>query len=103
MRLSDQHQGQQREERRAVSDRARGVVGGCGRDDHRTWLPKPPAEDTPLAAVIPLDETADLRAAASIRLHRHITRANAASGPYLPPQRQRRLILSLSALDRRLA
>jgi hypothetical protein len=73
------------------------------RDEHRIWLPNPPAEDTPLAALIPLDETADLRAAASIRFYRHITRADTASGPKLTPQRQRRLILSLRALDGRLA
>jgi hypothetical protein len=60
-------------------------------------------DSAPLAAVIPLDETEDLGAAASIRFHRHITRANPASRTNLAPQRQRRLILSLPAPDGRLA
>ncbi|MGO8918190.1 MAG: DUF2285 domain-containing protein [Stellaceae bacterium] len=74
-----------------------------GRDEHRIWMPDPPAEGTPLAAIIPLDETADLRAAASTRFHRHITRAGTAAGPHLTRQRKRRLTLSLRALDGRLA
>jgi hypothetical protein len=74
-----------------------------GRDEHRIWMPDPPTEGTPLAAIIPLDETADLRTAASTRFHRHITRTGTAAGPHLTRQRQRRLTLSLRALDGRIS
>ncbi len=74
-----------------------------GRDEHRIWMPAPPAGGAPLAAILPLDETADLRAAASLRFHRHVTCAGTAAGPHLTQQRQRRVTLSLRALDGRIA
>ena len=73
-----------------------------GRDEHRLWLPNPPSEGTPLAAIIPLDRAVDLRAAAAIRFYRQVTGRRRGVGRQLPQQRQTRLILSLRALDGRL-
>jgi len=74
-----------------------------GRDEHRVWLPNPPSEGTPLAAIIPLDRAVNVRAAAAIRFYRQVTgRGRRRVGRQLPQQRQTRLILGLRALDGRL-
>lgn len=69
------------------------------REEHRIWIPNPPAKDGPIAASIPLDDMTEPRAAAVVRFHRSVTRSTEATGPRLSQQRVKRLALVLRALD----
>jgi hypothetical protein len=72
-----------------------------GRSTHRLWLPGPPARGTPVDATLSLDETAQLRAEATLRFW-HLVRGGRPQVPLiLPTQRQARLVASLRAVDGR--
>ena len=66
------------------------------------WLPDPPENATPLAAVIPLDATAPQRAEAALRFWR-LTAGGRLRTPTTPIRRLDRLVAALRALDARLA
>lgn len=70
-----------------------------GRAEHRLWLAKPLSGGVPLAAIIPLDESASVRADATIRFWRHATGSKAPIPPVGSGQRLTRLASTLRALD----
>ncbi len=71
------------------------LVLGTGRNQHQLWLPDPPREGEPLAAVIPHDKMTLHRAEAAIDFWRFARgRARPAK-----PLRDIRLINALRALD----
>jgi hypothetical protein len=59
--------------------------------------------ETPLAAVIPLDQNFPARADAALRLWQALAETSVSSADSLTPSRRRRLVLVLCALDARLA
>jgi hypothetical protein len=74
------------------------ILVGVG-EEHRIWIPNPPAKDAPLAASISLDDVTESRAAAAIRFYRSVIGATGATDPCLGQQRTKRLQLALRALD----
>jgi hypothetical protein len=72
------------------------------RAEYRLWLPDPPSEGKPVAASIPLDDTAETRAAAVVRFRRHTAGAEANPSPRPARQQLGRQVRSLRALDARL-
>lgn len=72
------------------------------RGEYRLWLPDPPPEGEPITALIPLDDAAEIRAAAAVRFRRHVGGAGAEPSPRPVRQRLGRQIGSLRALDARL-
>lgn len=70
-----------------------------GASEYRLWLPDPPAAGEPVAALIPLDGTADIRAAAAARFRSYALAAEIEHSPRAPPVRRTRQIDSLRALD----
>ena len=73
-----------------------------GRTEYRLWLPDPPSEGEPVAALVPLDDTSDIRAAAAARFHRHAAGAQPELKRRPVRQRLQLRIGSLRALDARL-
>lgn len=67
---------------------------------HQLWLPNPPAAGAPLAAVIPLDATAPVRAEAALKFWMHIGQGRS-SNPKRRARRFERLVMALRALDGR--
>ena len=80
--------------RRRTSD-GEHLLLGTGGEEHQLWLPDPVAEGQPLAAVIPLDEFAPLRAEAVLRFLRHV--GSRKSSP--PNKPNPRTAIMLRALD----
>jgi hypothetical protein len=72
------------------------IDGGA---EYRLWLPDAPAEGQPIAALIPLDDTAELRAAAAIRFRRHAAGAEPELTQRPVRQRLQHRISSLRVLD----
>jgi hypothetical protein len=70
-----------------------------GTSEYRLWLPEPPSEGEPVAALIPLDGTAAIRATAAARFHRHAAGDTAKTAPGATRQRLQHRIGSLRALD----
>ncbi|MHB8886148.1 MAG: DUF2285 domain-containing protein [Methylovirgula sp.] len=66
---------------------------------HQLWLPAPPVEGSPVAAVIPLDDLAPQRSDAALRFWRHMEGAQARAGPTTRPQDLPRVMRALQALD----
>jgi hypothetical protein len=70
--------------------------------NHQLWLIDPPSSAMPMAALIPLDETAPQRADAALRFWRFIAHGRPRTLP-TPIRKSERLIAALRALDGRLA
>ena len=86
--------------RRDADDGAHILVRAVGAT-HQLWLPDPPAEGAPLAAIVPLDASAPMRAEAAMRFWRLVAHGRLRNG--LPkPHRLARLVAALRALDGRL-
>ena len=73
-----------------------------GTSEHRLWLPHPPLEGEPIAALVPLDDDAEIRAAAAARFRRHTFGEAVEPAPRPIRQRRQHRIGSLRALDARL-
>lgn len=67
--------------------------------EHRILLPRLEAAGFRVAAAIPLDDDAPLRAEATLRLWRELARRPARDGPSIPSNRRARLAAALRALD----
>lgn len=70
-----------------------------GDRQHRIFLPRQEAVSARLAAAIPLDDTAPLRAEATLRLWRELAGRPVRDGPSIPSNRRARLAAALRALD----
>jgi hypothetical protein len=67
--------------------------------EYRLWLPDPPSEGESVAALIPLDHTAEIRAAAAARFRQYALAAEIKHSPCAARLRHTRQIGSLRALD----
>ena len=86
-------------ELRRASDGWHGVVALAGAT-HRLYLPTIPAKGAPLSLELPLDATLDIRLEAAHRFWCAIDGRRLGPSPLaLPPQRRRRFVLMLRALD----
>lgn len=83
--------------RRSAHDGEHLIVEAAG-EAHQLWLPEPPAEGSPVAAVIPLDDLTPQRTDAALRFWRHMEGAQARAGP-TRPQDHPRVMRALRALD----
>lgn len=70
-----------------------------GPSEYHLWLPGPPSEGEPVAALIPLDDTAEIRAAAAARFRSYALAAELEHPRRAPRPRLTRQIGSLRALD----
>jgi len=80
---------------RLRADDGEHLIVGAGRNQHQLWLPDPPGEGDPLAAVIPHDKLTPHRADAAMYFWR-FARGHARTAT---PLRDIRLINTLRALD----
>ncbi|MHB8884393.1 MAG: DUF2285 domain-containing protein [Methylovirgula sp.] len=83
--------------RRSAHDGEHLIVRTAG-EAHQLWLPEPPAEGSPVAAVIPLDDLTPQRTDAALRFWRHMEGTQARAGP-TRPQDHPRVMRALQALD----
>jgi hypothetical protein len=90
-------------ELRHAPDGWHGVVALAG-VTHRLYLPSIPAKGAPLSIELPLDANLDIRLEAAHRFWRAIDGRRPGPSPLaLPPQRRRRFVLMMRALDAWLA
>lgn len=70
---------------------------------YQLWLTRRPRKSEPMAALIPLDPGAARRTEATMQFRRFMTHGETRPPPAAPPQRARRLVAILRALDGRLS
>ena len=70
---------------------------------YQLWLTSRPRKFGPLASLIPLDAGVARRAEATMQFWRFMTQGGPRPPPAVPPQRIRRLVTILRALDGRLS
>jgi hypothetical protein len=83
---------------RRAADDGEHLIVKAGGEENQLWLPDPPAEGSPVAAVIPLDDLTLHRADAALRFWRHMAGARIRAGP-TRRQDQPRAVRALQALD----
>lgn len=74
-----------------------------GAISYQLWMIGRPRKSKPIAALIPLDSGAAQRADATLQFWRFITHGGHRPQPAVAPQRVRRLVVILRALDGRLS
>ncbi|MBV9018686.1 MAG: DUF2285 domain-containing protein [Alphaproteobacteria bacterium] len=98
LRFQPDHWRGKRIERRAEDGLFLILINGTS--EYRLWLPDPPSEGASVAALIPLDHSAEIRAAAAARFRVYALAAEVEHSPRAPPRLSlARHIGRLRALD----